>query len=284
MPKPSLPAAAKPVICQRFAVPGCPPFVEIRTTLNSALPYAEHFHSSFSLGLVLAGRTCLSLGEVKHVAEAGDIVLIAPGQAHSCNPVGGQGRSYRMAHIDSTWFSLYVGKALNMENGLSVCKPVVRDATLFAEAGALVGAAVAGRAGVSRSLSAWFILMQRLHGCFSSAAKPKGGGVSSFFASPGQEQLVEAHSPVAALAGAAGMRRESFSRSFRRAAGLPPSCYLHCLRLEQGRQMLREGKSIAEAAAASGYADQSHFHRMFVKYFSVTPGCYRKNRSHPYKK
>lgn len=56
------------------------------------------------------------------------------------------------------------------------------------------------------------------------------------------------------------------------------------MRLEEGRRLLRRGMSIAEAAAASGYVDQSHFHRMFVRFFSVTPGCCQKGESHPYKK
>ena len=80
----------------------------------------------------------------------------------------------------------------------------------------------------------------------------------------------------------AGLRRESFSRAFRRTAGLPPKAWLHCLRLEKARAMLRQGKSIADAALAAGYADQSHFHRMFVKFYSVTPGCYQRGRSHSY--
>lgn len=53
--------------------------------------------------------------------------------------------------------------------------------------------------------------------------------------------------------------------------------------LKKARRLLRQGKSIAEAAAA-GYADQSRLHRMFVKFYSVTPGCYRKGASHSCKK
>jgi AraC-like DNA-binding protein len=90
------------------------------------------------------------------------------------------------------------------------------------------------------------------------------------------------HAPVTSLAQRAGLRRESFSRAFRRTAGLPPKAWLHCLRLEKARALLRQGKSITEAALAAGYADQSHFHRMFVKFYSVTPGCYQRGRSHSY--
>ena len=72
---------------QQFIFPKLESILEIRTTLDSTLPYAEHFHSSFSFGLILDGQTRFFLGKEAHLAEAGDIVLIAPEQVHSCNPV-----------------------------------------------------------------------------------------------------------------------------------------------------------------------------------------------------
>ena len=52
--------------------------------------------------------------------------------------------------------------------------------------------------------------------------------------------------------------------------------------IEKARERLRTGAAIAHLAHDLGFADQSHFHRMFVKFYSVTPGCYQRGRSHSY--
>ncbi len=265
---------------QHFSVPASLPFHEIRTTLNSVSPYAEHVHSSFSFGLILEGRTCFSLGKKEYLAQPGDIVLIAPWQAHSCNPVEGRPRSYHMAYVDASWFHTRLGMLLHQQCGLRVAEPLVRDAGLFTEARGLLEALARESAASESDLAALLSIMQTRHRAFA----PGPEEIPALAKDSLPAELKEGEHSVCALAKRAGVRRESFSRSFRRNAGLPPQNYLHCLRLEHGRHLLLEGSGIAEAAIASGYVDQSHFHRMFVKYCSVTPGCYRKNLSHSYKK
>lgn len=274
----------KPSPRQQFILPNLEPISEIRTTLDSTLPYAEHFHSSFSFGLILGGHTRFFLGKEAYLAEAGDIVLIAPEQVHSCNPVGKVARSYQMVHVDAAWFHEYVGMLLYKQRGLRVAKPLIRNIGLFAEARALLDAVCAGYAVTGHDLAKLLIKMNTLHQCFLPPSDAPGRNASPLTESFVAERIMVGDYSVSALAHAAGLRRESFSRSIHRTTGLPPSCYLHCLRLQYGRHLLQEGRSIAEAAIASGYVDQSHFHRMFVKYCSVTPGNYRKNQSHPYKK
>ena len=275
------------LIRQHFLVPENAPFLEIRTTLNSVLPYAEHFHSAFSFGLILAGKTCFSLDGQKLMAEKGDMVLIAPWQAHSCNPIDGVPRSYHMMFIDDAWFREHVGSALEMRDGRRVREPVIKDSALFALASAQVDALASAGHDAANALADLLLKLHEQHGCFAPSARE--GSCATLL--PGDSRLPwsgEEHETqglsVSRLANSAGVRRESFSRAVRRRTGLPPISYLHCLRLEKGRRMLRQGRSIAEAAAASGYVDQSHFHRAFVRFFSVTPGCYRKGGSHSYKK
>lgn len=47
---------------QYFFVPQRASFLELSTTLDSTLPYVEHVHSAFSLGLILQGKTLFTLG------------------------------------------------------------------------------------------------------------------------------------------------------------------------------------------------------------------------------
>jgi AraC-like DNA-binding protein len=40
--------------------------------------------------------------------------------------------------------------------------------------------------------------------------------------------------------------------------------------------LIREGSSLRDAAAASGFADQSHMTRVFARHFGFTPGAWRR--------
>jgi len=51
------------------------------------------------------------------------------------------------------------------------------------------------------------------------------------------------------------------------------------LRLAEARRLLREKVAPAEAAALSGFADQSHMGRWFRRAYGVTPAYYRKRCS-----
>lgn len=285
-----------PAIRQTFTAPGRFPFLEVRTTLESVQPYAEHFHAAFSLGFILEGGTCFSLMGQQHTALKGDMALIAPGLPHSCNPLYGQARSYHMAYIDAAWFARNICRPLGIQGAYAVATPVVRDPALFQQGLAALEALCGNEETAEDLLTAFFRQLQACCGCLYAtppsrvqtgtttaaallcALTADGQTFAADEAQPGAD-----HAPVTTLARRAGLRRESFSRAFRRTAGLPPKAWLHCLRLEKARTLLRQGKSITEAALAAGYADQSHFHRMFVKFYSVTPGCYQRGRSHSFK-
>lgn len=270
---------------QFFLRPGSSPFLEIRTTLHSVMPYDVHFHADFSLGIILEGTTRFLLEGEPHIAETGDIVLIAPGQVHSCNPVNGRPRGYHMLFFNEAWYEAAIAGPSQGGCALTPQHPVISSPALHAEVVSLVAAAASGPENMEERFTAFLLSVLRDSGARPTqpGAGKVHGRVPAVYSSLRDTDGTEVNS-IAALAGKANMRRESFSRLFRRKTGLPPKAYLHCLRIEKGRRLLRQGKSIAEAALETGYTDQSHFHRMFVRICSATPGCYRKNRSHLYKK
>ncbi|SFS13880.1 Cupin domain-containing protein [Dyella sp. OK004] len=80
---------------------------------------------------------------------------------------------------------------------------------------------------------------------------------------------------VTAAAREFAMSREGYSRAFRRVHGMPPQTFGIMARLNGARKLLRAGVSPADAAAAAGFADQSHLGRLFRRTFGVAPGRYR---------
>jgi len=67
-----------------------------------------------------------------------------------------------------------------------------------------------------------------------------------------------------------------FMKTFKRVAGMTLVAYLNHVRLVNGARLLREtDQSVAEVAAAAGFADQSYFDKRFKRAFGQTPKEFR---------
>jgi AraC-like DNA-binding protein len=71
-----------------------------------------------------------------------------------------------------------------------------------------------------------------------------------------------------------GLDRYTLARSFRNRFGTSPHRYLVGRRLERVRAEIARDASLADAAYAVGFADQSHMTRHFKARFGLTPGHY----------
>jgi AraC-like DNA-binding protein len=71
-----------------------------------------------------------------------------------------------------------------------------------------------------------------------------------------------------------GLSRYDLARQFRACLGTSPYRYLVMRRLDRARALISRGKPLAEAALASGFADQSHLTRHFKRAFGVSPGAW----------
>lgn len=65
-------------------------------------------------------------------------------------------------------------------------------------------------------------------------------------------------------------------RKFKAACGLTPHQFQIQCRIRKAQILLEEGKSVTEAAYATGFCDQSHFDRCFRKIVQLTPSAYKQ--------
>ncbi|HYU29433.1 MAG TPA: AraC family transcriptional regulator, partial [Gemmatimonadales bacterium] len=94
-----------------------------------------------------------------------------------------------------------------------------------------------------------------------------------------RERLADDSARVPSLADLAqltGLSRYQVLRRFERAYGLPPHAWLLRRRAERARVLIRDGVTLAAAAAETGFADQSHLTRVFARQFGFTPGAWRR--------
>lgn len=78
------------------------------------------------------------------------------------------------------------------------------------------------------------------------------------------------------IAAAVGVHRVNLAREFRRHFGVTIGERIRELRVADAQQRIAAGHSLADVAAATGFADQSHFTRTFLRATGITPGQYRR--------
>ena len=84
--------------------------------------------------------------------------------------------------------------------------------------------------------------------------------------------------PLGTLARECGLSVSHFCRAFRQSTGMPPHQWLMRRRIEAAKVMLRERRqsTLSEIALACGFADQSHFTRIFSRTVGMSPGAWRR--------
>lgn len=94
------------------------------------------------------------------------------------------------------------------------------------------------------------------------------------------EAQVGHHLPLERLAKECDLSVRHFTRAFRLSTGLSPHRYLLQLRLARARRLLLDPTlRLNDIANSCGFADQSHFTRVFSGAEKMTPGKWRRLNS-----
>jgi AraC-like DNA-binding protein len=79
------------------------------------------------------------------------------------------------------------------------------------------------------------------------------------------------------VAAACGLSPNYFARAFKKSMGAPPHRWLLLQRVLHAQVLLRDAeRSLSDVAADCGFADQSHFTRVFTGLIGTSPGAWRK--------
>ena len=85
---------------------------------------------------------------------------------------------------------------------------------------------------------------------------------------------------LADVAAEAGVHPVHLARQFHSRMGCTYGEFVRRIRLARALEQLRRGsESIAEVAAATGFADQSHLTRLMTSTFGISPAAYRRQRT-----
>jgi AraC family transcriptional regulator len=91
------------------------------------------------------------------------------------------------------------------------------------------------------------------------------------------EARLDGRITIEELAAVCGLSVSRFAHAFRSSFGVAPYQWLQARRIERAKTMLSGSDgALADIALASGFADQSHFGRVFRRVVRMSPGAFRR--------
>ncbi len=261
--------------------PACPG-VELRRASYRRQTFHRHTHPVYSLGLVLNGSTEFDYCGQHFRAQAGDLVLIAPGVVHDCNPQGDEPLGYWMFYLDAAVLGSPTADR-------AIPPPILADAGLWRRwqqlARQLVRICQLPPELEAAAAAAWRLELQHVWQQTWQRWPQSRLSAPAVMPLPWLQQVqsqlaAELAHPLALneLSVRVGISPSHLNRRFGAAMGLPPHRYHLQLRIDAAKRKLAAGESIVQVAIDLGFSDQSHFTRLFSRVVGATPAQYQKQR------
>lgn len=243
--------------------------------LTSVRSFPRHSHDQFGIGLIESGshRSWSDFGSVD--GNAGDVIMVNPGEMHDGEPLNGQCRSWRMVYLDPrVVYQLFDGER---DVTPAALLPRVADqhqahcfSALFQALTEMPISPEAQEECLLRTVVNAFEL-HSTHRTSQPLVAP-----SIIKAKRQMDAAPELSHPLHELAKSANTSRFRFLRAFRAATGATPHAYLMQRRVLRARQLITACMDdLTAVSLEAGFADQSHMTRAFVNQLGITPARYR---------
>ncbi len=244
----------------------------------SGVAFAPHRHDTYTVGVTLSGIQQFTYRGAERSSYPGQLVILHPDEQHDGRAGDEAGLRYRAAYIAPADIQAVLnGHVLPfVEGGVSV------DARLYRAVAALVH-------DYDRPLTL-LEYQDALYDLALALQEAAGGSVvikrANREAAAGARDYIEANLTsvfsLEALERATGHCRWQLSRDFRAMFGTSPYRYMTLRRLDRARRLMRGGGEIAQIAHDCGFADQSHFGRVFKQTYGLTPKVWIKAVQRPH--
>lgn len=254
--------------------------------LTQPIPPQDTF--MFGLHLIAAPRKQMWAGTTPFMLDA-----VIPGAVSMLNLMC-EPSSYIPTAVDVITF--YVPRAAfdDFSDGAGLrridqllCPPsrVTPDPVLM-QLGPLLTPAMADASRLFREHIALALLAHLVHryGGVDGAVAPASGGLAPWQLNCAKEFMEERLAQgvsLGELARLCDLSTSHFARAFRISAGLPPYRWFLHRRIERAKNLLLDtSHGLTEIALACGFADQSHFVRLFHRTMGTSPGTWRRMVRH----
>lgn len=250
--------------------PACPDIERIEAFF-SGHAFDPHRHDTYAIGYTVDGVQSFRYRGADRHSLPGRVIVLHPDETHDGHAGTAAGFRYRIAYVRP--------QAVRAALGETRALPFVRAAV--SEDRRLAAAIIRALDDLDRPLDDLECaeIIYDIAGALAGAdASFAARGISAGCARAVSQarELLDAHFvrgvSSAALEAATGLTRYEAARQFRAVLGTSPYRYLTMRRLDRARCLIARGSPLADAAAASGFADQSHMTRQFKKAYGLAPG------------
>jgi AraC-like DNA-binding protein len=237
--------------------------------------FDPHRHDTYAIGITLDGLQCFAYRGARADSRAGNLIVLHPDEIHDGRAGAAAGFRYRMAYVEPRLVRAALGRSARSLP--FVRSPVSTDPRL---ARALrLALADLDRPLEELEADRFVVALADALLALDPSAAGRPLPPSCALAVDRARQFLDAHHDRAVasaeLEAITGLDRFALARHFRARLGTSPYRYLVMRRLDQARSLMRAGHSVADAAQACGFADQSHLTRQFHNAYGLPPGRWR---------
>jgi len=245
--------------------------------------FHPHSHDAYSFAVTETGAQRFQCRGGAHTSGAGMVMAFNPDDPHDGEAAAELGFTYRIMHLGPDLVRSVLTDAAGRSAPMPLFPEPVHDDPVLRRALLRLHTALTRGAGDlvrDERLTETVVAMVR-------RGASRGGGPDDGARVPGARPAVlraraylhECYADnvtAQRLADVAGCSRYALYRAFHAELGMSPSDFQRLLRLRAARRSLAAGSPAADAAAAAGFADQSHLSRWFVRCYGVTPAAFQR--------
>lgn len=239
-------------------------------------PFPSHFHEYYVVGIIENGERSMLCNDIQYNLASGSILLLNPGDTHSCVQSDGGFFDYRAFNIQSDIMNCYAEEITGNDNSVCFMQNVINDKALFHSLRELHEMLMNENDALEKeeifSISLAQIIEEYGGVCESEERKHNADAekiceyINTHYAE---------HITLNELCQISALSKTTLIRSFTKAKGITPYRYLENIRLNEAKKLLERGVTPIDAAAKTGFSDQSHFTNFFKDYIGLTPKQYR---------
>lgn len=244
---------------------------------NVAHGFPRHAHDVYCIGYVHQGSRIIRKNGASTVIPEGGLFVLNPGEAHECSSLNGA-HSYSVICTGTDVMDTLSSQMSGKDSATSYFRDLpIHDnslKTLFLRFYQVIknSPSILERDEALLALLSTLVLRHSING-----PELKNTGLHGDAILRVREFITENYArdlSLKQLSGIACLSPFYFQRMFLETTGISPHDYLVQQRIRKAKELLASGNSLAQVAQDTGFADQSHFTRIFKRLTGITPGAF----------